>query len=160
MVIRRLSIQDFRSVFGLFTEAITGQFPEYACDIQESILYGKRYWNRDNYKKRLLDPGRLILGMFEKNELVGFLDAELPFAGVSLCVWIAVRPEYERQGIGSKLIRRWEKEMLKKHGHLLYLYSPERNREFYQNNGFSEAGIFKNGWFGLDDIIFTKQIHA
>lgn len=153
---RRLTVADHATVFHLFSQMIRSEFPEYSPKIQHAITTRKRYWNKQNYLKRLENKNLLLLGAFQNQQLVGLLDAQKPFGGVSLGVWLMVHPDHNHQGIGSQLIKQWETYTLKQGGHLLYLFSPERNKQFYESRGFQAVGLFKKGWFGQDEWLFTK----
>lgn len=158
MKIRKLTLQDHQKVFDLFSSLIATQFPEYSLNIRKAIVNHPKYWNSNNFKKRLHNKDRFILGAFMTNTLVGLIDAEMPFGGVSFAVWLMVHPQHQRQGIGSALLKKWEKKMLTKGAHLLYLYSDKRNIPYYQKLGFTKAGLMKNSWFGTDDYVLTKLI--
>lgn len=156
--IRKLRVTDHPVVFDLFSGLIASEFPEYSENTKKKFLSGNRYWNRNNYKLRLQNKYRLLLGSFDGKKLVGLLDADMPFGGVSLGVWLMIRREYQRQGVGSKLVDRWEKETRKRGGHMLYLFSHDRNTGFYEKLGFSNSGQMNKGWFGQDETIFTRLL--
>jgi ribosomal protein S18 acetylase RimI-like enzyme len=156
--IRKLRASDHTIVFALFSDLMTREFPEYSENTRKKFLSGKRYWSRKNYLLRLLSKNRLLLGAFDKRMLVGLLDAEMPFGGVSMGVWLMIDPPYQRQKIGTRLIEAWEQVIRKRGGHFIYLYTQERNIGFYEKLGFTKAGMFRKAWFGLDDIVYTKLL--
>lgn len=156
--IRKLTLKDHHMVFDIFSLSINTQFPEFPKDTRAAIISSKKFWNKTNYKKRLQNKNLLILGAFFHQKLVGLLDLQMPFAGVSEADWLIVHPDHQKKRVGSALIEKCENILLKKGAHLLYLYSPSRNIQFYRKLGFTEVGIFKKGWFGLDDHVLTKLI--
>ena len=156
--IRRLRPTDYSKVYRLFCASIQSQFPEYTPGVKAYIVKERSYWNRVYYKNKLHNKNRIMFGAFKKTVLVGILDAEHPFGGVSMGSWLIVNPQFKRKGIGTRLLRRWQKEISKRGGHMLYLYSPRRNVTFYKKIGFTKAGFLSKGYFGIDEYIFTKQI--
>lgn len=158
MKIRKLTLKDHHRLFNLFSSLIATQFPEYSPNTRRAMVKHPKYWNSSSFKKRLQNKDRLILGAFIKHDLIGLLDAEMPFAGVSFASWLMVNPVQQKKKIGSLLIKTWEKRMLKLGAHSLYLLSAQRNVQFYLKNGFQDIGIFKKSWFGLDDHLMTKLI--
>lgn len=156
--IRKLTLKDHQQVFELFSSLVTTQFPEYSLNTRKAIISHPKYWNSANYQKRLRSQDRLLLGAFITNTLIGLIDTEMPFGGVSLAVWLMIHPQHQRQGIGSALVKKWENKMLTQGAHLLYLYSDQRNLAYYQKLGFTQAGLMKNSWFGSDDYVLTKLI--
>lgn len=156
--IRRLKPVDLKEMFMLFARVLNESFPEYSPNIKTAMTAGKKYWNKANYAKRLVNPDRYIIGAFNANKLVGLLDAEMPFAGVSFVVWLMVDKDYRGRGIGENMVAVWEKNMKKRGAHLLYLFADDRNIEFYKRVGFKISGSFEKGWFGTDDNLFTKLI--
>jgi len=156
--VRKLTLKDHYKVFDLFSSSINSQFPEYSLKVREAIIKNRKFWSNASYKKRLQNKDRLLLGAFINNRLVGLIDTEMPFAGVSFASWLIVHSNHQKQNIGSSLVKAWEKKMLQLGAHLLYLLSAQRNVQFYLKLGFQDVGIFRKAWFGLDDHIFTKLI--
>lgn len=158
IIIRRLIQSDLDPMFELFTRVLGESFPEYSPSIKSAITTGKKYWNKENYAKRLVNPDRFIIGAFQNNKLVGLLDVEMPFAGVSFASWILVDQDYRGQNVGKKMVEHWENDMKENGTHFLYLYSDDRNIDFYKKMGFKVSGRFEKGWFGEVDNIMTKLI--
>lgn len=158
LIIRKLTLKDHQELFNLFSSLIATQFPEYSPNIRKALVNHPKYWNSAKYKKHLRSEDRFILGAFMANTLVGLIDAEMPFGGVSFAVWLMVHPQHQRKGIGTALLNKWEEEMLTHGTHLLYLYSDKRNIAYYRKLGFTKSGLMKNSWFGSNDYLLTKHI--
>ena len=78
--------------------------------------------------------------------------------------WIAVKPEYQRHGIGKILLNHIEEEIVKLSGRLLFAETSsravyEKTRQFYINNSFSEEARIKDFYSkGDDKIIYRKDM--
>ena len=78
--------------------------------------------------------------------------------------WIAVDPNYKREGYGTLLLKKAETLIRSKKGSHIYietsstsLYEP--TRLFYENNGYKKEAVLKNFYNeGDDKIIFSKRI--
>lgn len=114
--------------------------------------------NKDNFSYILKNNTRFIFGAFVNNELVGILEAEYPFGGVSLGVWLMIKKSLQKQGIGAALVRMWENKTKEVGGHNLYVYTDKRNKGFYEKVGFKLVGLHEKSWFGNDEYIFSKVI--
>jgi len=100
------------------------------------------------------------------NEIVGYVcygKAPLTNGAYDL-YWIAVKPEYQRHGIGKILLNHIEEEIVKLSGRLLFAETSsravyEKTRQFYINNSFSEEARIKDFYSkGDDKIIYRKDI--
>lgn len=78
--------------------------------------------------------------------------------------WIAVKSDYQRQGIGKNLLKYVEDEIVKFSGRILLAETSsralyEKTRQFYINNSFSEEARIKDFYSkGDDKIIYRKNI--
>ncbi|MFH2105303.1 MAG: GNAT family N-acetyltransferase [Parcubacteria group bacterium] len=74
----------------------------------------------------------------------GYLYDIIPFMNM-----LTMEDKYQKQGIGSKLVKFWEEEM-KKAGHKMVLTSSQANEDaqhFYRKIGYEDAGAL----FGIND---------
>ncbi len=78
--------------------------------------------------------------------------------------WIAVKSDYQRQGIGKNLLKYVEDEIVKFSGRILLAETSsravyEKTRQFYINNNFSEEARIKDFYSkGDDKIIYRKDM--
>ena len=92
-------------------------------------------------------------------KIVGFLFKLDPQKyGVDYTDWLVVDEDYRGRGIGSNLLKAWEKDALKKGAHCLMIMTEQRNVDFYKKRGFIYMGRIPKGWAGAEDIYFYKPI--
>lgn len=78
--------------------------------------------------------------------------------------WIAVKSDYQKQGIGKNLLKYVEDEIVKFSGRILLAETSsravyEKTRQFYINNSFSEEARIKDFYSkGDDKIIYRKDM--
>lgn len=156
ITVKRVTKRTLDSYFEVFSNTLITQFPEYSKKKIEFFI--SMPWSKRRYKKLLRNKNRLLLGAWVNNKLASVLDAEMPFGGVSLCIWVMVDSKFQRKGVGIKLLTTWENIVKKKGSHSLYLYADKRNISYYKKLGFELLGLWSRSWFGGDVYIFTKLI--
>ncbi|MBI3600449.1 MAG: GNAT family N-acetyltransferase [Nitrospinae bacterium] len=99
------------------------------------------------------------------NEVVGYVcygKAPLTHGAYDL-YWIAVEPEYQREGVGRILLNYVESEITKLSARMLLAETSsravyEKTRRFYIKNGFSEEARVKDFYSTGDDKVIYKKI--
>ncbi len=157
MEVRRITKNEIKPFQKFFQRIISEAFTEYPPEVLDFFI-NKDF--ADAFLKKSLEKwDYVVLLAIDNSEIIGFLVREKLYGGVSFCTWLAVDQKYRGQGIGSKLVDFWEKEVLKEKGHKLMLVAPsEEACRFYLKKGFEEEGYEKKSWFGLDYWIFGKII--
>ena len=157
ITIRLANDKDLENFHQLFSDTVKSEFPEYSASVSNWMV--TKHWNKEKYEKLLANGTKLILIAETEGELVGILDAEYPFLGVSYCSWLMVKGTHQRKGIGTKLIREWGKISKEKSAHYMYLYTDStRNNPYYESLGFKQQGKMEKAWFGQDHYIYGKQL--
>ncbi len=157
-ILRELTVKDLDDFFTLFSTHLQSEFPEYSINTIHAMVSDPRMWSKENFRKILHNKTRLIIGAFIEEKIVGFIEAEYPFGGVSLGIWLIVHSDYQRRGVGKALLQKWEEIIKSLGGHNLYLYADKRNKQYYEKMGFKLIGLHAKGWFGQDEYIFSKII--
>jgi len=86
-----------------------------------------------------------LWGLIQKNELVaalGLLGSDQDYE----ILWIQVRPDHLRKGLGTQLLSEWLC-FASQHGRFVYLEVHEKNQEalgLYQKFGFEKLSVRKN----------------
>ena len=112
IIIKRITSKDLNKFFDFFKRTTAAEFPEYSRKkLNFIILTG---WNRKRYQNLLKQNNRFILAAWNKNKIVGILDAEQPFWGVCFCCWLMVAKQFQGKGIGTNLLEKLEKVASKK----------------------------------------------
>lgn len=156
--IKRLKENNLDEFFDLFSRLVKTQFKEYSEKSREYMVTSNRAYSKEKYLDLIKDPFTLLLGAYANNKLVGLLHANIMDGGVSLCIWIMVDPDFQKKGIGQKLLKHWENISLTYGAHSLFLYASKHNISFYEKMRFELSGLHKKAWYGTDDYIFTKLI--
>lgn len=106
------------------------------------------------------------------NKIVGFItyasSSDAPVGDVVELTWIGVRPEYQHQGVGKRLLRSLEERLIAQAIRVLQVstlaesvvYEPyARTRAFYRANGFQDCRVDR-GYFpnGDDRLLLRKEL--
>lgn len=71
----------------------------------------------------------------------------MPWGGISFIFWLAVDPKVQHKGIGTAILKEWEKIAKANGGHAVHLDSAEKNLKFYDKLGYKLIGHDKKGYF-------------
>ncbi|MCR4403713.1 MAG: GNAT family N-acetyltransferase [Candidatus Acetothermia bacterium] len=104
----------------------------------------------------------------EGDEIVGFITYETLAVDLAELSWMGVRPEYQRRGIGKRLLQLAQERLIAQRIKILQaataadsvLYEPyARTRAFYQANGFRDYRVDR-GYFpnGDDRLLLQKEL--
>src|SRR4029078_4850633 len=106
----------------LFKKSIDELFPVYKQKAKSFLTSEKHIQELfENYS----------LGAFDGDSLIGYLTTERPYGGVWYISWLAVSNDYQQKEIGSRLLRYFEDEAIKKGIHNIQLSCEEGNLSFY-----------------------------
>ncbi len=80
--------------------------------------------------------------------------------------WIAVHPDFQRKGLGHRILNQTEKNILKAGAHRIYVDTSQRDqyagtRTFYERNGYRLETVLKD-FYAPDDgkVIYCKVLTA
>ena len=154
--IRKAKEKDLPSFFTFFKATLTKEFPEYKEKTRQYMLgYG---YSLKRIKKGLKTGGWQLFLAFGGQKIVGFLLSRIQFGGVAWGEWIAVDKKYQRKGIGSSLLKIWEKQAIKDGAHQLQFVSSLKASSFYQKEGAVLVGKTPKAYFGIDNYYFYKNL--
>jgi len=88
--------------------------------------------------------------------IVGYVLYGPPICGVSFADWLAVDKKYQKQGIATRLLAKWEQDVLKDGAHNIHLWTWDFDVPFYRNRQFQQAGILPKAWCGFDCHLMYK----
>lgn len=156
MEIIDLNRENLNDFFELFTIVLSEEFPEYSEKI-------KNHFFTKDYSKLSFDfnidrPYRKVLLAVRDDKVMGYLVADQTYGGVGFISFFGVRKDQRKQGIGTALIKEYERFCKSKKAHMLRLYTFERIMPFYQKLGFERIGEEKQGYWGTNNQIMAKKI--
>lgn len=157
MQIQKVNESEVELFHKIFTTVLKEGFPEYSLALINFFV--KKDFSPEEVRRKVRNGDYHVLVAEEGGEIIGFLVFEKPYGGVSYCPWLGILKDVRGKGVGSALMKEWEKEVLSLGGHkLMLLTQAEKNRGFYKKCGFKEEGFEEKSWFGLDAWKFGKVI--
>lgn len=157
IAIKEITKADLQFFYTTFVELTQKEFPEYPISLRYFLSHNPRGITEQTLTY-LLDIGSILLGAYVHGQIVGLLIADNPYAGISFCTWIIVSHEWQRKGIGKKLLIEWEKLAKNRGAHALRLETSAKNKIFYEKLGFIPIGKDMEGYCGVDKILFKKKL--
>lgn len=148
--IKKLKPDDYKKFHRLFKQIIGQEFPEYS-------KYIVKHFSLTKYTKQMFDL-HVKFGAFDGKKLIGYILGKHLAGGVFYIFWLSVDSEYQKMGIGGKLLYRIEKIALKRGFHSIQLNAYQRNFKFYRKKGYEVLGFDKKGYYGCDSYLMKKLI--
>lgn len=156
--IEKVTDQNFEEFYKLFEKLVKTQFPEYSNKTTEWLIKNPRGHSKKRLINEIKNNSILVLGAYLKGSIVGFAHGTWPWGGISYVYWLAVDPKFQRKGVGTAILKGWEKIVKEKGGHAVHLDSAEKNLKFYEKLGYKIMGHDLKGYFGADDYLLKKLI--
>lgn len=154
--IRQGTAKDIHSLFPFFKRSLVELFPEYTANTH--AFFTEMRYSEANIR-RSFNNDLIYLFVAQHNKtFIGYFLAYKPTGGVSMAIWIAVDPDYQKHGIASRLLELWEDAAKKGGAHALQLWTGDKNVPFYQRRGLKLVGKFPKAWYGIDINLLYKQI--
>lgn len=127
-------------------------------------------WALQNYKAQY-DGGRMRTVTSESNgsywtvknaseEVVGFGFGRVN-GGVGFLHWMGVRPDYRKQGVGTKILETMLQDFAFRGCHKAELFTYERNerlQRFYEGRGFKQAARLIQHYYKLDEVHMIRDL--
>lgn len=122
------------------------------AEVDSSLKQHQLQWKLQNNEILIAQKGAAIVGYLR----LEYLWSQYPYIGL-----IRVPPEYQRQGIGQKLIAYLEKYLVNQGIDQLYSSSQVNEQEpqaWHRHMGFIECGIINAINDGIGEVFFVKKI--
>lgn len=143
---QKLSIEYINQITGIIADAIKNDFPMYKKETNRSYL---QVFDKEFFTKYLTNDKKHVFGAFSDNVLSGLICFKEDDGGVIFIQWLVVRKEFRQKGVGTFLLKEFEKWALEHKYHYAYLMTEsDENISFYTKRGFRYIGKHPNSWFG------------
>jgi len=154
--IKKATLSDIDCFWNFYKWSIKNQFPEYSKKVRNYFL--KERYSKRKIKLWLKEKEIILLLALYNKEIVGYLLATILEGGVSLMIWLAVKDSFQGRGIGSLLLKEYEKIVAKQKIHKIHVWTDKRTHKFYKKNGYKLVGHIPDNFYGADDWLFYKAI--
>lgn len=151
--------KDIKDFFNYLKLGHSSFFPWYSPKTEKYMLENQRGWSIENLYRKVDDGSCMLMAKIDK-KIVGLLIANHHFGGVAFCTKLAVSKEFQRQGIGTKLIEGWAKIAKSQgvHALVLQVFAENKSIKFYESLGFKLIGLHEKFNFGKDYYVLQKNI--
>lgn len=157
--IKKAILSDIDAFWNFYKWSVRNQFPEYSKKAKNEFL--RKEYSKRNFKCWLRKRQRVLLLAFYKNEVVGYLLATtIPHGGITFIHWLGVKDSFQGGGIGSSLLKKYEKIVAKQEIHKIHVWTDKRTHKFYKKNGYKLVGHIPDNFYGADDWLFYKEIQS
>ena len=157
MKVRHAKLLDIPALATLIRSVINAT-PYYTAKAHREEV---RKHNKQTLKQYLLDRKYYTcLIALEGKEIVGFVIGRNE-AGVFWLDWIGVRKDFRRKKIAETLLEEMERKIRRKGVHKIWCDTRNTNKEsisLITKLNYKKLGIFKNGWYNQDFLLWEKDI--
>jgi len=110
-------------------------------------------------KMRKITDKEVIIAK-DQNKIVGFLKFQYLWDDQPFMSLLKVNEKYQRKGIGTKLVKFWEKEMKKKKfdSVITSTQEDEEGQHFYRKLGYTDIGELSEINDGPKELFLIKKI--
>lgn len=154
--IRAIDQTEIDPFWNLFVEILQTQFPGYTKKVLRFMI--EKIYTRTSYIYWLNKSMKTVFLATDNNSAIGFIVIDEPYGGVSFCRWLGLKPEYQRKGIGTQLIKIWIDHAISEGCHKIEVAAQPTAQKFYKKVGLAEEGLRKSSYFGIDQSVFGKVI--
>lgn len=155
-MIRPITVDDTPVLVRLTID--TGMFKPLEIRALEEVI-------ADYFKENMALGHRAFL-LEENHEVRGYVYyAPAPMAeNTWYLYWIAVNARFQGQGVGGKLLKWVEDDVMMREGRLLFIETSalphyERTRQFYLKHGYAQAARLPDWYADGDDlVVFRKRL--
>lgn len=155
--IKKATQKDIDRFWDFFKISVKRQFPEYPARVRNFFL--KKQYTKNHLKQWIKKGTITLLIALNNNEIIGYLIADLPYGGVASIIWLAVKDKFQRQGIGSLLLKKYETIAKRKGAHkTTLLVTNKENIHFYKKNNYQLAVFIPQLYFKIDSWWLYKEI--
>jgi len=140
-------------------------------EIRESVKIAKElgdWFSKEGLKNIIKDiKEHTTIVILNKGEVLGFLTYTKPYCGKIVLIWMGIKKNRQRRGLGKKLLDYVEKEAREKGVRILEIetlpdeddYEPyKKTRAFWYKNGFVRTAYKKAIIKGWDDQIIMEKL--
>ncbi len=156
--IRKMLPQDRSAIYEILQQTDMFTMPEIsvAMELIDAFLFNKE--QKDYF---------IFVVTTDHNEVVGYtcFGPTPATEGTFDIYWIAIAPYLQKKGIGKKLIKFVEKQIIEKNGRIIIIETSSQKKyaltqQFYLKNFYNlEARIKDFYCLGDDRLIFVKRLH-
>jgi ribosomal protein S18 acetylase RimI-like enzyme len=147
-IIRRVRPEDARGLRTLYERLLATSFEKLPAAARLSYLSD---WTTDLIATRAVDQNRVMLGLFNRSRLGGYVLGTVPEGGVGTIIWLAVEPALQGRKFGRQLMVSAFGAYKELGCHKVKLFAKTREAlSFYEHIGMTREGFHPHHWWNVD----------
>ena len=106
-----------------------------------------------------LEKSSFHIAAYENSKIIGVGRLHIETDHSARIRYMAVHKDYQKQGVGSQILKELEQFAKKNNVQICWLYARENAISFYMNNGFKIKGDSNSELLGLNHERMEKQLN-
>lgn len=152
--IQHIPIHHGGRLYQLFGQALETDFAYFSPDYRQGIL---RANSRPKLQVASLHPKRILLGMYQDSELVGYSISGIKSREEAFLFWLYITPRMRGNKHGVSLLEETEQAMRAKKVDTIQLIT-HNQQGFYERRGYEMKRIMREIAAGVDMYVMTKDL--
>ena len=158
--IKKISTKDVKKLEKLLLKTFDFLSDRYYS--KESMKAQKIIYTEENLTKGLALDNHFSFGLFDKNNLIGFIFGSFhKITNLAYVDWLGVDEKWMKKGLLKRLLSKVETEAKKRKFHKVFFYTSRKNipavKGYLKNNYLIEGVLDKHYW-GMDFLFFGKVL--
>lgn len=163
MIIRPMAFSDIATCIETSKSVRQQTYAQYEQDFYSRDLFQQELglYSTETFSKFISESDKLALVAEQEGKISGLAIGKFAGAGLFDLSWICTGLDFQRRGIGKKLLAELEKQCLTRNCHKIFAYTFPRlvpTIEFYKSCGFVQEAILKQHWHKLDFVLMSKLL--
>lgn len=152
--IRTVPIHHSGRLSNLFEHALETDFAYFSPVYRAEVRQNNRL---SRLQLATLHPRRLVLGLYNRAELIGYSISGIQKNNTAFLFWMYVGSDYRGKGLGKNLLLSTEERLHKKQVDSLSLIT-HNQQHFYERHGFEFEKILPEYIAGVDMYSMQKRL--
>ncbi len=153
-VIKQIPIYHCGRLHTLFGQALEKDFAYFSPDYRQEIHTAN---SRIKLQLASVHPKRLLLGLYDNGELVGYSISSVQASGRSFLFWLYVAPRMRGKRHGVELLEETEAQLHRRNVDTVELIT-HNQKPFYERHGYEMNKIMREIAAGVDMYIMSKDL--
>ena len=152
----KLQSYEVAGFWPVFVTVLKTEFPGYTSKVVDYFV--QKIYTQASFVYWLSNNLKTVIVAKVNFQIVGFAVIDEPYGGVSFCRWLGIKQDFQKKGIGKKIVDEWLMLAKSQHCHKAEVASQPGAKAFYEKISLDYEGERKLSYFGITQYLYGKII--